>query len=99
METDLNFFEELHLKGDSTEKKTASSNALNFKKGLLIGGASIVIILGIVSFQNSSNGYNYEDAALHLDSIQIQQNNRIIELLEAAHERDTIIVHVSAPAL
>jgi hypothetical protein len=99
METDLNFFEEVHLKGDSTEKKTAGSNALNFKKGLLIGGVSIVVILGIVSFQNSDNGYNYEDVALHLDSIQIQQNNRIIELLETVHERDTTIVHVIAPAL
>ncbi|WP_018344191.1 hypothetical protein [Cytophaga aurantiaca] len=97
METDLNFFEEVHLKGDSTKKKTVSSNASNFKKGILIGGASIVVILAIVSFQNSENFYSYEDAALHLDSIQIQQNNRIIELLETRTQRDTTIVHVIAP--
>lgn len=99
METDLNFFEEVHLKEKAVNKKTAGNYPLNFKTGMLIGGASIVVILAIVSFQNSSKTYNFEDAALHLDSIQIQQNNRIIELLETRLHRDTTIVHVIAPAL
>lgn len=99
METDLNFFEEVHLRESSASKKAVRVFPLNFKTGMLIGGASIVLILGIVSFQNSGNAYSYEDAALHLDSIQIQQNYRIIELLETRQVRDTTIVHIIAPAI
>lgn len=99
METDLNFFEEVHLRENSTSKKSRRVYPLNFKTGMLIGGVSILLILGIVSFQSNGNSYNYEDAALHLDSIQIQQNNRIIELLETRLDRDTTIVHIIAPTL
>lgn len=99
METDLNFFEEVHVRGNSTGKRERRVYPLNFKTGILIGVVSIILILGIVSFQNNGNSYNYEDAAIHLDSIQIQQNNRIIELLEAGSVRDTTIVHIVAPTL
>ena len=99
METDLNFFEEVHLRENSSSKKATLVYPLNFKTGMLIGGVSIIFILGIVSFQNSNNSYSFEDTSLHLDSIQIQQNNRIIELLEAGSVRDTTIVHIVAPSL
>lgn len=98
METDLNFFEEVHLRENAANMKSARFS-LNFKTGMLIGSVSVVLVLGIVSFQNSGNSYNFEDVALHLDSIQIQQNNRIIELLETRLQRDTTIVHVIAPPL
>jgi hypothetical protein len=98
METDLNFFEEVHLRENAANRKSARFS-FNFKTGMLIGSSSVVLILGIVSFQNSGNSYNFEDVALHLDSIQIQQNNRIIELLETRLQRDTTIVHVIAPPL
>lgn len=99
METDLNFFEEIHLKENSAGKKAPRVFPLNFKTGILIGGVAIVLILTIAGFQSSSKAYNFEEAALHLDSVQIQQNNRIIELLETRLHRDTTIVHVVAPAL
>ena len=99
MEPDLNFFEEVHLRESSAGKKAARVFPLNFKTGIVLGSVSVVLILGIVSFQNSGNSYSFEDATLHLDSIQIQQNNRIIELLEKRQVRDTTIVHIVAPAL
>lgn len=99
METDLKFFEEVHLRESSASKKTARVFPLNFKAGMLIGGISILLILAIVSFQNSGNSHSFEETSLHLDSIQVQQNNRMIELLETRLERDTTIVHIIAPAL
>jgi len=99
METDMNFFEEVHLRSNSSEKKTARAYSLNFKTGLLVGALSIVAILVVVSFQTSSRDASFETLALHLDSIQIQQNDRMIELLEAGSQRDTTIVHIVAPAL
>jgi len=99
METDLNFFEEVFLRENSASKKAPRVYPLNFKTGMLIGGTSIILILCIVGFQNSGNSYSFEEATLHLDSIQIQQNNRIIELLEAGAVRDTTIVHIVAPVL
>lgn len=99
METDLNFFEEVHLRESSASKKAARVFPLNFKTGMLIGGISIIGILGIVGFQNNGNSNSFEETSLHLDSIQVQQNNRIIELLEAGSVRDTTIVHIVAPTL
>ena len=99
METDLNFFEEVGQREIPAGNKTAKVYPRNFKKGILIGGASIALILGIVGFQSNSNAYSYEDLALHLDSIQIQQNDRIIQLLETRTIRDTTIVHIIAPTL
>lgn len=101
METaDINFFEEVHLRGDASGKKvTRASSSLNFKTGLLVGALSIVAILVVVSFQSGSKDSNFESLALHLDSIQIQQNARMIELLEVGSKRDTTIVHIVAPAL
>lgn len=95
----MNFFEEVHLRESSAGKKAARVFPLNFKTGMLIGGASIVLILGIVGFQNSNKTYSFEETSLHLDSVQIQQNNRMIELLETRLKRDTTIVHIIAPSL
>ena len=98
--TDMNFFEEIHLRGDSTRKKNTRTYSPNFKTGLLVGALSIVAILVVVSFQNSSKeDPSFETLALHLDSIQIQQNARMIQLLEVSSKRDTTIVHIVAPAL
>lgn len=99
METDLNFFEEVHLREGAAEKKVSRSNPFNFKMGLLAGAFSAMAILLVVSFQGSSKDAGFESLALHLDSIQIQQNARMIQLLEINGKRDTTIVHIIAPDL
>lgn len=96
----MNFFEEVHFRGEVPQKKNAKAYSLNFKTGLLVGALSIVAILVVVSFQKSSKeDSSFETLALHLDSIQIQQNARMIQLLEVSSKRDTTIVHIVAPAL
>jgi hypothetical protein len=97
METDMSFFEEVHLRETAAEKKVSRSNPFNFKTGLLAGALSVVAILLVVSFQSSSKESSFETLALHLDSIQIQQNARMIQLLEKNTKRDTTIVHIITP--
>lgn len=97
METDMSFFEEVHLREGSAEKKSSRTSPLNFKTGLLAGALSVIAILLVVSFQSSSKDSSFETLALHLDSIQIQQNARMIQLLETNTKRDTTIVHIIAP--
>lgn len=94
----MNFFEEVHLR-TSAAKKSRWGYPLNFKIGILIGSVSIILILAIVSFQHNGNAHSFEETALRLDSIQIRQNDRMIELLETRLQRDTTILHVVAPAL
>ncbi|ABG57911.1 hypothetical protein [Cytophaga hutchinsonii] len=99
MESDMNFFEEVHLKEQASVKKEALNSRFNFKTGLLIGALSVVAILLVVSFQTSSKDSSFEAMSLHLDSVQVEQNDRMIHLLETNTKRDTTIIHVVAPAL
>ena len=63
----------------------------------------IVILVGLIQIGISVYG-NYADQdlvhknrMLSLDSIQVQQNNTIIKLLEKQPIRDTVVVHIVAP--
>ena len=94
----MNFFEEVHSRGGSAAKKAVRISPLNFKTGLLTGALLIVVTFVVVSFQSGGKESNFEALALHLDSIQIQQNARMIELLEMHPKRDTTIVHIIGPA-
>ena len=95
----MNFFEEVHLKEQALSKKIVPASKLNFKTGLFAGALSVLAILVVVSFQTSSKDNSLETLALRLDSIQIQQNDRMIHLLETNTKRDTTIIHIVAPAL
>lgn len=95
----MNFFEEVHLKEQALSNNEKRSSRLNFKIGLLIGAVCVIAIVFAVSFQTSSKDSNFEVLSLHLDSVQIHQNQRMIQLLEIHAQRDTTIVHIVAPAL
>lgn len=99
----MNFFEEVEMHHAQKQKeKKAPISQLNFNAGLLIGFVSVLVLMCLVGFTGSSftfgNEKSFEATLLQLDSIQIQQNKRIIELLEVNTKRDTTIVHVIAPA-
>lgn len=100
MKTDLNFFEEVHSKEQKRKKSSWLPHSLNFKHGLIIGACCVLGIFLIGSFRNGNqHERSKEMLALHLDSIQIQQNDRMIELLELHSKRDTTIIHIVSPAL
>ena len=93
----MNFFEEVdQTYRTSSLKKTTSR--LTFKTGLLTGALSVLVMMMIVGFQNFGKEESFETTSLKLDSIQISQNNRMIQLLEKHAQRDTTIVHIVAPA-
>lgn len=97
----MNFFEEVEMHAQKQKEKKTSTNRFSFNAGLLTGSISVLVIMCLVGFTSSSfsfgNEKSFETTLLQLDSIQIQQNRRIIELLEVNTKRDTTIVHVIAP--
>lgn len=99
MKTDSNFFEEIHAREQKSKKRSWMRQSFTFKHGLAIGALCMIGILIIGSFRavNPLQG-SIEMLSLHLDSIQIQQNERIIQLLEVSSKRDTTIIHIVAPA-
>ncbi|WP_299254399.1 hypothetical protein [uncultured Cytophaga sp.] len=99
MKTDSNFFEEIHAREQKSKKRSWMRQSFTFKHGLAIGALCMIGILIIGSFRAVNPLQDsIEMLSLHLDSIQIQQNERIIQLLEVSSKRDTTIIHIVAPA-
>jgi hypothetical protein len=99
MKTDSNFFEEIHAREQKSKKRSWMRQSFTFKHGLAIGALCMIGILIIGSFRTVNPLQDpIEMLSLHLDSIQIQQNDRIIELLELDSKRDTTIIHIVSPA-
>jgi len=100
MKTDSNFFEEIHAKEQKRKNLSWMRQSFTFKHGLAIGALCMIGILIIGSFRNVQQLHDpIQMLSLHLDSIQIQQNDRIIKLLELHSKRDTTIIHIVSPAL
>ena len=85
-------------------QKKEKGNPYNNKEGSMFYKLLIIVILvGLVQIGiNVYGNYADEDLVhknrmLSLDSIQIQQNNTIIKLLEKQPIRDTVVVHIVAP--
>jgi hypothetical protein len=92
------------LTSEERVQKKEKGNPYNDKGGSMFSRLLILAILvGLVQIGINVYG-NYagkdlvhKNLMLSLDSIQVQQNNTIIKLLEKQPIRDTVVVHIVAP--